>query len=135
MPLPSAPDSRRAPRSKRVPPVRRGHALLELLVAALLLTVGASATLSLLHATLSAAALSVQLSAARDVAREQSETLVRAPCAASSGSSTREGLTGDWTTVNVGPSVEQSVSLSPTPSPLSAGAPPALTTTLRGWCS
>ncbi len=121
---------------------RHGRALVELLVAALLLSVGTFACLALIQTTLRGADLAVQLTAARDAARDRTQTVHANPCLATAGSSQRERTTATWAPVTSGALRQHAVTLTLAPTPLQLGsthgAPPApprsLSATLSGWC-
>ena len=113
---------------------RAGRAIVELLVALLLLSVGVSACLSLAHASAAAAARVVQLAAARDLARELGERAQADACAAVSGSMSHARVLGQWRVVAAPPQrlLELDVSLPATWPSRSSPAP--LRTRLAGWC-
>jgi Tfp pilus assembly protein PilV len=114
---------------------RRGRALVELLVAALLLSIGASAALSLLQLSVTSADRVVQLAIARDVARDLAERTATSPCAAGSGADSRGRTDGTWIATARGPTTVLDLEIRSTPGPAAQTTPAALHAVVAGWCA
>lgn len=113
---------------------RAGRALIELIVSALLLSVAATATLSLLQLTVSASVRISDLTAARDLARDLAEETVANPCTAAAGAASRSRIAANWTPSTVQQSVNLSLTVNFAPRPGAVSAPRTLDAVLAGWC-
>ncbi len=152
MPLPTTPSRPSAhanPRPSGTRPAaaaarqaRHGRALVELIVAALLLSIASTACLAMLQTAVASADAAVQINAARDVSRTVGESLHANACAATAGATTRERTTATWSRSANGPLVQQAVTLTRRPELLGArgvrsgrSTPPSLSTIIAGWCT
>ncbi len=114
---------------------RTGRALVELLVASLLLAVGTAACLSLLRATTAFADRVIQLSAARDLTRDLAETVQADPCAADAGSETRSRTFATWHASRAGAGVTVDLVIAFPPHPFAGGVVPTFGALVAGWCA
>jgi Tfp pilus assembly protein PilV len=113
---------------------RPGRALVELLVSTLLLSVGATASLSLLHVTSITADRVAQLADARAVTRDLAESTAANACAASSGTVAAPRLITSWSASTSASVHRLSVDVSLLAHPLAASGPRSLSAVAAGWC-
>ncbi len=112
---------------------RPGRALVELLVASLVLTVAAAGCLSLFQATATFSDRVVQFAAARDLTRDLAEQVQAVPCTVTAGAETRSRLTGAWTVAAAGQAVVVDLAVT-LPAVPASGSSRALHTLVAGWC-
>ncbi len=121
--------------STRIPRARTGRALVELLVASLILCVATSASLRLMQATATFADRVVRTSVARDLTRDAAENVQANACAASSGQEARRRTLADWQRTDQGAVVTLNVIVTLVPHPFELQAPSALHAMVAGWCT
>ena len=114
---------------------RCGRALVELIVATLLLSVASSAALSLLHVTSAAGDRVTQHLAARGVLRDVAETSVLQPCGIAAGSLAAQRVTATWSPATGAPAASLQLNVTLLAHPMSATAPRSLHAVLAGWCA
>jgi len=125
----SRPPSARAERSRR-----RGRLLVELLLAMVLLGIGASASVTLVRANVALTERVAFLASSRAVLREAGEALHVAPCTAVAGSAQHGRTELVWTPSVSGRLVALSLDAWSAPLPSGLEAPRPLTAQLAGWC-
>lgn len=113
---------------------RKGRALVELLVASLILCVATSASLRLLQATATFADRVVRTSVARDLTRDAAEKVQANPCTASNGQETRRRTLADWQRADQGAVVTLNVVVTLVPHPFELQAPRTMHAIVAGWC-
>lgn len=113
---------------------RRGRLLMEVLIAMVLLLVGASASVALVRANVALTDRVAFLMASRAVTRAVAEDAQVAGCAAEAGE-VQVGRTDiEWTPSMAGSVVLLSLSARGAPHPAGLPAPRPLTAELAGWC-
>ncbi len=115
--------------------LRNGRALVELIVATLLLAVASSAALSLLNVTSAVGDRVAQHHAARAVLRDIAETGVSQPCALAAGSRSGARFTASWSPIGAAPAVSVQLHVTLLAHPTAASAPRSLHAVLAGWCA
>lgn len=113
---------------------RPGRALVELIVATLLLAVASSAALSLLRVTGAVGERVTQHLAARTVLRDVAEAAVLQPCAIAAGSRTSQRIIASWSATAAPPAAALQLNVTLLAHPMAATAPRSLHAVLAGWC-
>ncbi len=113
---------------------RAGRALIELIVSALLLSVAATATLSLLQLTVSTSVRIADLNSARDLARDLAEATAANPCAAAAGVATQPRLAAQWSPATAWHVTNVSLTINFAPRNGADAPPQPLDAVLAGWC-
>ena len=114
--------------------LRPGRALVELLVAMVILTSGSTVVLALLQGTVVAADQLVQVGAARSLARDVAEQLVANPCGSGDGAVARGRLLGEWRTTRSSAAVVQQIDVVLPRAKGAAARPVPLHAAAAGWC-
>jgi Tfp pilus assembly protein PilV len=113
---------------------RRGRLLVELLLAMVLLVIGATASVTLVRANVALTERVTFLASSRAATREVGEALHVAPCATAAGSA-QDGLTEiAWIPSVSGRLVALSLDAWRAPHPSGLTAPRPLSAQLAGWC-
>ncbi len=114
---------------------RQGRALVELLVAALILCGATSASLRLLQATATFADRVVRTTVARDLTLDGYEKVQANACTAVNGQETRRRTLADWQRADQGAVVTLNLIVTLVPHPFEQQAPRALHAMVAGWCA
>jgi Tfp pilus assembly protein PilV len=115
-------------------PRRRGRLLVEVLVAMVLLVIGASASVTLVRANVALTERIAFLASSRGVTRDVGEALHVSPCTAAAGSAQHGRTEIAWTPSVSGRLVALSLDAWSAPHPSGLEAPLPLSAQLAGWC-